>query len=187
MLLSRPAARLSNPTSVNAPALLAPSIECTLAALPSGPYQSLLCELALIGGSLVAAQELPPPSITCASQLTALHCSLHTLSPETLRRQWPAFLAALQGLLNLEVQGGTLQRLCGHKGWPVCLLWKPGKSPCSKDLPPPLPLRPLLQHVSASVAPKQNPEAAAVHELLRSLFADSGLGCRLHCTRDFYK
>lgn len=136
LLAAAQPARLPGPRRCNPPALLARlPAECTLADLPSGPYQSALRELSLIGSSQVAGQELPPPSISGASQLTALHCSLHTFSPETLRTQWPVFLATLQALPNLEVRGGAqaLQKPCGRKGWPVALLWVPasGASLCS--------------------------------------------------------
>lgn len=83
--------------------------ECTLPALPAGSHLPMLRELWLLA-STVGGEELPPPSIAGASQLTALRCSLHTLSPEALRARWPTFLATLQGLPNLQARGGGATR-----------------------------------------------------------------------------
>ena len=97
---STPSRARARPRSACLPA------ECALQALPAGPRQSTLRDLALLGSGTVAGEELPPPSIAGASQLTALRCSLHTLSLAALHEWWPALVSTLQSLPHLKVRVG---------------------------------------------------------------------------------
>lgn len=130
----------------------------------------------------MTGQELPPPSISGASQLTALRFSLHTLSPVALREQWPALLATLQGLPALKVQGGAVRGAWGLKGWPCCMLGpacSATKGCSGHTLSPFCPSRSCLplQDIGVHCSREQNREAQEVVALLRELLGGSVLRC----------